>query len=217
MDILLDTKDISTNTLLSLNENENFYIDSLVNKTKENAIKCLENYFVKLDNVLASKLCDKTKNHNVKIIKKVQKTLFTSIGEIKFKRRYYLNLTTQEYFYALDYLLRIKKYQRYSDELLIKLLVKATELTYSKVSNNVVEGFYLSKSTICRLVKKTKIKTADDFKITNSNDEKIHIQNDEKYVSIIEKKDNKKIKNKKGSSLQQYSKELKITEAEKSF
>lgn len=30
MDILLNTKDISTDTLLNLNENENFYIDSFI-------------------------------------------------------------------------------------------------------------------------------------------------------------------------------------------
>ena len=51
-------------------------------------------------------------------------------------------------------IINLAKYKRVSDELAIKVLEKASDLTYTQVGQNLHSTFALSKSTIYRIIKK---------------------------------------------------------------
>lgn len=76
---------------------------------------------------------------------------------------------------------------RVTDELAIKVLEKASDLTYTQVGQNLHSTFVLSKSTIYRIIKNTNVEKIESKSLIENSD-KIHLQIDEKYVGIRGKK-----------------------------
>jgi len=182
MNILVNSKDFSIKEIVKGVGFTPVSIDKLMSDGKNNLLNTVAYYLEKIDDKIAAELC-KGKSHNVKIVKKVIKTLVTTVGELKFKRRYYFNNSTKEYFYPLDYILQLKKYQRYTNEFLVRLCVEASKDVYSKASERVLNGFVLSKSTVHRIIKNTKVCPQFKQKELTSNENTVHVQIDEKYVS----------------------------------
>ena len=80
-------------------------------------------------------------------------------------------------------IINLAKYKRVTDELAIKALEKASDLTYTQVGQNLHSTFVLSKSTIYRIIKKTNVEKIESKSLIENSD-KIHLQIDEKYAGI---------------------------------
>ncbi len=126
----------------------------------------------------------KNKPKHLKSIKICPRSILTSKGYVTFKRRYYFDENTGKYLYLLDLKLKINKYKKISDELILKIMDQINERSYRKIGESLVNNHVISKSTIYRIVKNTEI-YLDESKVTLSKfTGKVHLQIDEKYLRI---------------------------------
>ena len=128
-----------------------------------------------------------TENKAIKVVSLRERTILTLQGPITYRRRYYFDEDNRQYFYPLDMILNLPKYERKTNKLKIRILEKASSLTYDQVVKSLSDYFILSKSTIFRTIKETSIEKIE-CEIKHHNNRKIHVQIDEKYLSIKGKK-----------------------------
>lgn len=130
---------------------------------------------------------------HLKVVKFKERVIQTSIGMLRFKRRYYYDTYENKYRYLLDAFLSIPKRNRYMDSVKLKIIEAASEMSYEKAGRYGCEdGLPASKATVCRLIKQTEFYIVDNYKIIK-NDAKIHLQIDEKYVHIKGEKNQKRL------------------------
>jgi hypothetical protein len=120
-----------------------------------------------------------------KLIRIDERTILTSLGIIKFKRRYYFDDLTGKNVYLLDNQLKIPSHVRMSNELIIKILDLASLMTYKEVGKHLSNEFELSKFTIWKTIRDTSIEAIYDSNI-NRGSLKVHVQIDEKYIGMVE-------------------------------
>ena len=124
------------------------------------------------------------KQDHMKVVKFKERVIQTTIGMLRFKRRYYFDTYEKKYRYLLDAYLSIPKRNRYMDSVKLKIIEAASEMSYEKAGRYGCEdNLPASKSTVCRLIKNTEFYIVDNNKIIK-NDAKIHLQIDEKYVNV---------------------------------
>ena len=158
---------------------------------KDIKISGLHNIGLFLEN-LDQFLCENRQPH-LKVVKFKERVIQTSIGMLRFKRRYYYDTYENKYRYLLDAFLSIPKRNRYMDSVKLKIIEAASEMSYEKAGRYGCEdGLPASKSTVCRLIKQTEFYIVDNYKIIK-NDAKIHLQIDEKYVHIKGEKNQKRL------------------------
>jgi len=164
----------------------NYKFDNFISDSHEtaliNAAKELEN----IDDLL----CKKLPRNIYKIIRKDKRTILTSLGEITFRRRYVYDTLHHAYSYPLDVKMQIPSRKRLSNEIRVRLLELACDLTYSQVGEVLAYGVKISKSTVCRCVANSSIHV-DMLKPFNEHG-KIHVQIDEKFVSKVGFKNKKR-------------------------
>jgi hypothetical protein len=119
------------------------------------------------------------------LIRKNPRTVLTTIGVLRFVRRYYYDAMSGAYVYPLDNLLGLPKYSRYSNELRLRVLDLASDLTYEKTGSMLSDDFSLAKSTVWRIVSDARI--AETMPRPFSFSGRIHVQIDEKYVGVAGK------------------------------
>ena len=133
------------------------------------------------------------KQSHLRVVKFKERVIQTSIGMLRFKRRYYYDTYEDKYRYLLDAFLSIPKRNRYMDSVKLRIIEAASEMSYEKAGRyGCDEGFPASKATVCRLIKQTEFYLVDGFKIIK-NDAKVHLQIDEKYVHIKGEKNQKRL------------------------
>ena len=118
------------------------------------------------------------------LIRLDERTILSSYGIIKFKRRYYYDYFLGQYCYLLDNKLNLPKSKRMTNELILKILDLASIMSYKEVGEHLSDEFTLSKSTICRTIKEVLLEVNFDNDIDRGNN-KIHIQIDEKFIGMI--------------------------------
>lgn len=94
-------------------------------------------------------------------------------------------------FYPLDNILGIPKNTRITNELRLKVLNLAFVMSYKEVGTHLSSEFYLSKSSIFRIVHDTVVEQYFDSEINRKN-LKIHVQIDEKFVGMTKSKNKKR-------------------------
>lgn len=130
------------------------------------------------------------KNHYY-IKDKRERTLITSFGVIRFKRRVFIHNQTFKRYYYIDEMLKVRKYQRILDELLFQMiedLVKE-KTSYQKIANR----YQVSKTTVYLGLKNLDLSESwcfPDQPIESSN---LYVQADEHYVSTQKQKNKKKV------------------------
>ncbi len=135
-------------------------------------------------------------NKRFVLIRKDKRTLLTSSGIIRYKRRYYYDNYEKNYVYLLDNQLGIPSHARMSNELILKILDLASIMTYREVGTHLSNEFELSKFTIWKTIKDSYIECSFTSEI-NRNGMKVHVQIDEKFIHMAKKKKrNKKLANK---------------------
>ncbi len=112
-----------------------------------------------------------------------ERTLLTSYGIVKYKRRYYYDNLEDNYVYLLDNQLEIPPNVRMSNELILKILDLASIMTYKEVGQHLSNEFELSKFTIYKVIHDSFIEAIYSNEI-NRNGLKIHLQLDEKFIGI---------------------------------
>lgn len=163
-------------------------VNNFIKEGKIKTLESLQELLECLDKFLYSK-----KEAFEKVVKIKERTIQTTIGLLRFKRRYYYDELENVYRYKLDAFLNIPKRNRLTDSVKIKIIEAASEMSYSKAARYACEdNLPVSKATVCRLIKKTKFYIEDNDHIYLNND-KIHIQVDEKFVHVIGSTNKKKL------------------------
>ena len=125
------------------------------------------------------------------LIRLEERTILSSYGIIRFKRRYYYDSLNNEYCYLLDNRLQIPKSKRMTSELIIKILDLASIMSYSEVGTHLSDEFTLSKSTVWKTINEVLVETYFDVNF-NRQSKKVHVQIDEKFIGMTGSKNKKK-------------------------
>lgn len=158
-------------------------LQNLMILMRESNLEYISYILEKIDDNLAA-----TRNiDNLIIIKKVPRTILTSIGKITFKRRYYLDINSNKHLYLLDYKLKIPKYSRISSELKKKILLSLDHLSFEQAGiDNLPDGYSISPVTVFNILRNTDLSFVNP-KLNVSPHKTIHVQLDEKYLHIRNK------------------------------
>lgn len=161
---------------------------SLVNGIKDIVInlgcKILGEVYDELDESIRQ---SKHRKANWEIVRRDDKSLLTSLGNISFKKTLYKNKQTGVRTYLLDKYLEIEENTRISEDGLAKLLEEAVETSYSRAGNAVSLTDSVSKSTVKNKihelefpeVKKCEEKTERKYLYVEADEDHISIQKDE--------------------------------------
>lgn len=120
-----------------------------------------------------------------------ERTILTTIGIIKYKRRYYYDNVKDSYVYLLDNQLKIPPHTRMSNELILKILDLAAYMSYKEVGKHLSNEFELSKFTIWKTIRDASIEAMYEDKIDREG-LKIHLQIDEKYIGMTDSTNKKR-------------------------
>jgi hypothetical protein len=125
------------------------------------------------------------KNHVSKQIR--NRTVITSIGEITFARRGYYDLQTKEYICPVDEVLKVKRYQRVTDDAIKDLINMTVDVNGSYAARNGIPGCEISKQTICNILKKMHVDDNHDFASfvkSEATPDTLYIQADEAHCNL---------------------------------
>ncbi len=120
------------------------------------------------------------------IVRKKDRKLVTEFGEINFERRYYKSKFNGEYQHLADKKLGIGKYQRVDRGLEAKMVDSATDKSYAKVGNEIVNSLKISDQTVMNKIRK--LDKIDNDELNNPSDKKeveyLYVEADEDHVSL---------------------------------
>ncbi len=125
------------------------------------------------------------------LIRLDERTILSSYGILRFKRRYYYDSFMGEYCYLLDNKLQIPKSKRMTNELILKILDLASIMSYKEVGEHLSNEFVISKYTVWKTINEVLLETYFDIDI-DRKDLKIHVQIDEKFIGMISSINKKK-------------------------
>ncbi len=162
----------------SFNLNISSVCEQISNVSKTFSHDQLINYIATLDNDYFLSLVWK-KDYNCNGF--VSRTIITSIGEITFKRRYYIakDLSINSNFYYVDQQLQIPARKHLTNDALCLIFTVAAERNSSYAARNSIHGVKISKQTVSNYQKKAT--TIHDGVTTASE----HFDNDLKFNDII--------------------------------
>lgn len=161
--------------------------DTFILKSKDFQKIAIREALEKRDNEIYSRIDRK----RFKFIRFDKRSILSSVGILTFKRRYYLDTLTNEYYYLLDNSLQIPKSKRMTNELILKILDLASIMSYKETGEHLSDEFVLSKFTICKTINEVMLETYFDVEINREN-KKIHVQIDEKFIGMTSSKNKKK-------------------------
>jgi hypothetical protein len=110
-----------------------------------------------------------------------ERRLLTEMGELVYRRDYYLDKNTNHHRYPVDELLGIENHQRVSDKLGLSLASAASEMSYGRSSRFVIGGA-VSRQTVMAKVRNVQPipKTVSERKSVNA----LHVDADEDHVTL---------------------------------
>ena len=126
----------------------------------------------------------KYRKDNYKVKQFRYRTIITTFGEIRFRRRQYQNKNYgQKYYYFTDEILKLDPYQRISDEVKKEILIRVTTDSYQRVANDLD----ISKTTVYSLLRSLRDKILVNPKVKKRKINYLYVQADECYVSLQRK------------------------------
>ena len=163
-------------------------VNNFIQQGKISTLEAIGKLLERIDKLLFAQ-----KQSFEKVVKIKERCIQTTIGMLRFKRRYYYDKYEHKYRYKLDAFLRIPRRNRIMNNVKIKIIEAASEMSYEKAGRYACEdGLPVSKATVCRLIKNTEF-YIEDNNVLLDNDSKIHVQIDEKFVPIASSKNKKKL------------------------
>lgn len=88
--------------------------------------------------------------------KSIPRTVMLMIGELSYERDYCYDKNAKRYFYPVDEILSVEKYERIGKSVSAELVNKATEYSYAKSANIVTDG-KVSRQTVRNSILKIKV------------------------------------------------------------
>jgi len=190
--------------IISQHTNEkknNLTFDKVVFKFKEYAQELTKasivEFIEKLDNNFFKAKVWKNYYHNHGF---KERTLITSLGIIKFKRRYYIakDRKTHKNFCFVDDALKIEKYSRLSIDAIKELTAVATEVNASYAAKAALTDVVVSRQTVSNILKSMNI-INNDQSIINEIIESCGEEKSTIYIELDEAHCNLQEKNKRGN------------------
>ena len=124
-------------------------VNNFISIGKISTLEALGKLLERIDKILYAQ-----KQPFEKVVKIKERTIQTTIGILRFKRRYYFDELEDKYRYKLDAYLNIPKRNRLMNSVKIKIIEAASEMSYEKAGRYACDdGFPVSKSPVCRLIK----------------------------------------------------------------
>lgn len=118
------------------------------------------------------------------LIRLDERTILSSYGILRFKRRYYYDSFMEGYCYLLDNRLQIPKSKRMTNELILRILDLASIMSYKEVGEHLSNEFVISKYTVWKTINEVLLETYFDIDI-DRKDLKVHVQIDEKFIGMV--------------------------------
>jgi len=187
---------ITQNNIIS-NGNFNLLSDVIINfknHYKSLTRKSIVNLFKYLDDKFFEEKSWKDDFYNKGFIKR---TLITSIGEIHFKRRYYVSKNKDQHsnFFYIDSFFNITKYARITIDAIIELTKTATLVNGSYAAKHALLDCTVSRQSVTNILKKFKpldnfnnLKLADNTEYKKMSKEVVYVELDEAHCSLQNKK-----------------------------
>jgi len=126
---------------------------------------------------------DKRRKEKWVVEREDEKTLITTVGEIKYKRTYYKSKEDGRYTYLTDDALGIGRHERIEEGVKVKIVEKATEESYEKSSKE-ASPVELSRQTVLNAIReigeveiKKEVEEKKEIKV-------LYIEADEDHVSL---------------------------------
>ncbi len=123
-----------------------------------------------------------------------ERTILSSYGILRFKRRYYYDSFMEGYCYLLDNRLQIPKSKRMTNELTLGILDLASIMSYKEVGEHLSDykevgehlsdEFAVSKYAVWKTINEALSETYFDIDM-DRKDLKIHVQIDEKFIGMV--------------------------------
>ena len=155
--------------------------NELQKKERAFLLKMTKTYLEALDQAIA-----KDKKHRPKGVvierKNEERTIFTSFGNLSFKRTYYKDKKNKSYLYLLDQAMGIETYSRLSANLKAELINEASFSSYQKTSQSITQG-EISKQTVAKKVQSPKKLDREEEK-EKRKVKILHVEADEDHVSL---------------------------------
>ena len=153
----------------------------LTRKSNEFLLKMTKAYFEWLDKAMAQ---DKGRLKRGLVIERRddERTIYTQLGILKFKRTYYHNKKKKEYVYLLDQAVGLEGYSRVSTTTAVELINHASQSSYGESSKHVCNG-EISRQTVMQQVRRlNRLETepVDKKRIVKV----LHLEADEDHVPL---------------------------------
>ena len=117
------------------------------------------------------------------LIRLDERTLLSSYGILRFRRRYYYDSHMGEHCYLLDNRLQIPKSKRMTNELILRILDLASIMSYREVGEHLSNEFTVSKYTVWKTINEVLLETYFDVDVDRRG-LKVHVQIDEKFIGM---------------------------------
>lgn len=153
----------------------------LKKRSFEFVLKITKAYFEALDQAIAQ---DKSRLKRGLVIERRddERTIYTQLGVLKFKRTYYHNKKKKEYVYLLDQAVGFLGYSRVSTATAIELINHASQSSYGESSKHICNG-EISRQTVMQQVRK--LNRLETKPVNRKRNVKIlHLEADEDHVSL---------------------------------
>ncbi len=153
--------------------------DSFLSKTHEAFKEDLEKALERYDREIYCSIDHK----RFVLVRLDERTVLSSHGAIRLKRRYYYDTLLGEYCHLLDSRLQIPKSKRMTGELIVKMMELASIMSYKETGEHLSDEFVISKYTVWKTINETVLET--QFTSGAADDRgKIHVQVDEKFIGM---------------------------------
>lgn len=160
-------------------------LESIETELKEKSfdflLKMTKAYFEALDQAIAQ---DKGRLKRGLVIERRddERTIYTQLGILKFKRTYYHNKKKREYVYLLDQAVGLEGYSRVSTATTVELINHASQSSYGESSKHVCNG-EISRQTVMQQVRR--LKKLEPKPVEKKLVEKVlHVEADEDHVPL---------------------------------
>ena len=124
-------------------------IAEFVGDVQNNVLQLALNIIAEQFEAIDEKLCNSgRRKKNWEIVKRDEKTLITSIGDLRFTKTLFRNKNTGEYRYLVDEILGLEKHARMTEDAEAKMYKEAAESSYRKAGEKMSILSGISKQTV---------------------------------------------------------------------
>jgi len=153
----------------------------LLEKSHQFLLKMTKAYFESLDRAIAQ---DRGRLKRGLVIERKddERTIYTQLGTLRFKRTYYRDRKNKGYLYLLDQAVGLEAYSRVSSAMAVELVNHASQSSYGESAQHISNG-EISRQTVMEHVRRTKRLETEPVK-EKRKVKILHVEADEDHVPM---------------------------------